>query len=101
MKKFYITAAIALIAGLLSGFCFGVATEKTVAYNRINHNVYCESGEVVQKMEDEEYLILMSSGNYFSFYSKDEIEIGIPINVCFDRGETDNIEDDIIIAIQF
>ena len=53
----------------------------------------------VQALENEEYLLLMDNGHYFSFYSDEAFEIGTIVNVIFDYGETDKIEDDIIIAV--
>lgn len=94
---------IAIIAGiiiasvsLVGGFVTHKAVEKQ---SNINFNTYCEKGEIVQTLEDGEYLLLMDNGHYFSFYSNEAFENGTVVNVTFDYGKTDKIEDDIIIAV--
>lgn len=79
------------------GFVAGVSVEQT-ASNEINHNTYYASGTIVQTLNDE-YLLEMDNGHYFSFSSDEEYTNGTIVNVCFDMGETDTIEDDIIIAV--
>lgn len=95
-----ITAIIATIiiasVSLVGGFITHKAIEKQ---NNINFNTYCEKGEIVQTLEDGEYLLLMDNGHYFSFYSNEAFENGTIVNVTFDYGKTDKIEDDIIIAV--
>jgi hypothetical protein len=96
------TIIIAIIAGILiasvslvGGFIIHKAVEKQ---NNINFNTYCEKGTIVQKIEDE-YLLLMDNGHYFSFYSDETFSDNTVVTVTFDYGETDKIEDDIIIAV--
>ena len=91
-----ITAVIIIAVSFVGGFITHKATEKQ---NDINLNIYCEKGEIVQALENEEYLLLMDNGHYFSFYSDEAFEIGTIVNVVFDYGETDKVEDDIIIAV--
>ena len=91
-----ITAVIIIAISFAGGFITHKATEKQ---NDITLNIYCEKGEIVQILENEEYLLLMDNGHYFSFYSDEAFEIGTIVNVTFDYGETDKIEDDIIIAV--
>lgn len=79
------------------GFVVGVSVEQTIG-NEINHNTYCASGTIVQTLNDE-YLLEMDNGHYFSFSSDKEYINDTVVNVCFDMGETDAIEDDIIIAV--
>lgn len=79
------------------GFVVGVSVEQTVN-NEINHNTYYASGTIVQTLNDE-YLLEMDNGHYFSFSSDKEYTNGTIVNVCFDMGKTDAVEDDIIIAV--
>ena len=79
------------------GFVVGVSVEQTIG-NEINHNTYCASGTIVQTLNDE-YLLEMDNGHYFSFSSDEEYTNGTIVNVCFDIGKTDSVEDDIIIAV--
>ena len=100
MKKINIITAIITAVIIAVSFAGGFITHKaTEKQNDINLNTYCGKGEIVQILENEEYLLLMNNGHYFSFYSDEAFEIGTIVNVTFDYGETDRIEDDIIIAV--
>lgn len=79
------------------GFIIGVSIEQAVS-KEINHNTYCANGTIVQELNGE-YLLEMENGHYFSFSSDEEYANETPVIVCFDYGETDNVEDDIIIAV--
>jgi hypothetical protein len=41
----------------------------------------------------------MDNGHYFSFHSDETFSDNTVVTVTFDYGETDKIEDDIIIAV--
>ena len=98
MKKIntIVTVLVAILVIAVS-FAGGIATERAIE-NEINFNTYCEKGTIVQKIEDE-YLLLMDNGHYFSFYSDETFSDNTVVTVTFDYGETDKIEDDIIIAV--
>lgn len=99
-KNAIITAVIVTVViasvSLVGGFITHKAIEKQ---NNINFNTYCEKGEIVQSLKDGKYLLFMDNGHYFSFYSDETFENGTIVNVTFDYGKTDKIEDDIIIAV--
>ena len=79
------------------GFVLGVSVEQA-ASKEINHNTYCANGTIVQRIDDE-YLLEMENGHYFSFSSDEEYADNTAVVVCFDIGKTDAIEDDLIIAV--
>lgn len=94
--KTVLAIALAMLLFAL-GIVVGVSIEQTASKN-INHNTYCANGTIVQELNGE-YLLEMENGHYFSFSSDEEYVNETPVIVCFDYGETDNVEDDIIIAI--
>lgn len=96
-KKINLEGIIAIILGI--GFFASCIIISVLSQDRINFNTYCAEGEILQKIDDDEYLILVDNGNYFSFYSDEEYTKNTKIFVCFDRGETDEVTDDKIIAI--
>ena len=96
-----ITKIIAIwVAVLLLGSAFmgGIAVERTIAKNRINHNTYCESGAIVQKIEDE-YLLRLDNGKYRLIECAETYADNTRVIVCFEMNDTDETNDDRIIAI--
>ena len=94
-------AIICLVATLITFvgiFTFVFVMEK-IEDNSINFNTYCAEGEILQKIDENEYLISVDTGNYFTFTSTEEFAENTAISVCFDKGETDEFTDDKIIAI--
>lgn len=80
-------------------FCAYTYFVEAIEDNSINFNTYCAEGEILQKIDENEYLISVDTGHYFTFISTEEFAENTAISVCFDRGETDEFTDDKIIAI--
>ena len=96
-----ITKIIAILVAVLllgSAFMGGIAVERTIAKNRINHNTYCESGAILQKIEDE-YLLRLDNGKYRLIESAETYADNTRVVVCFEMNDTDETNDDRIIAI--
>ena len=96
-----ITKIIAILVAILllgSAFMGGIAVERTIAKNRINHNTYCESGAILQKIEDE-YLLRLDNGKYRLIESAETYADNTRVIVCFEMNDTDETNDDRIIAI--
>lgn len=96
-----ITKIIAILVAVLllgSAFMGGIAVERTIAKNRINHNTYCESGAILQKIEDE-YLLRLDNGKYRLIESAETYADNTRVIVCFEMNDTDETNDDRIIAI--
>jgi hypothetical protein len=101
INKGLIAKIIAIVVAVLllaSAFMGGMVIERTVAKNRINHNTYCESGAIVQKIEDE-YLLRLDNGKYRLIESAETYADNTRVVVCFEMNDTDETADDRIIAI--
>ena len=101
INKGLITKIIAVVIALLllgSAFMGGIAVEQKLEKNRINHNTYCESGAIVQKIEDE-YLLRLDNGKYRLIESAETYADNTRVVVCFEMNDTDETADDRIIAI--
>lgn len=101
INKGLITKIIAVVIALLllgSAFMGGIAVEQKLEKNRINHNTYCESGAIVQKIEDE-YLLRLDNGKYRLIESAETYADNTKVVVCFEMNDTDETNDDRIIAI--
>ena len=101
INKGLITKIIAVVVALLllgSAFMGGIAVEQKLEKNRINHNTYCESGAIVQKIEDE-YLLRLDNGKYRLIESAETYADNTRVVVCFEMNDTDETNDDRIIAI--
>ena len=94
-KIIAILVAVLLLGSALMG---GIAVERTIAKNRINHNTYCESGAILQKIEDE-YLLRLDNGKYRLIESAETYADNTRVIVCFEMNDTDETNDDRIIAI--
>lgn len=90
-----VLTAILLIGSVFFG---GVLTEQALSHNRINHSTYCESGAIVQKI-DNEYLLRLDNGKYSLIECKEAYADNTKVIVCFEMNETDTTDDDRIIAI--
>lgn len=66
--------------------------------SKVNTNTYCSQGVIVEAIESE-YVVELNNGHQFSFSSEEQFAVDTVVNVCFDMGKTDAIEDDIIIAV--
>ena len=97
-NKIAIICIIATVLTFVGIFIFVYFMEK-IEDNSINFNTYCAEGEILQKIDENEYLISVDTGHYFTFTSTEEFAEKTAISVCFDRGETDEFTDDKIIAI--
>jgi hypothetical protein len=97
-NKIAIICLVATLVTFVGIFLFVYFTEK-IEDNSINFNTYCAEGEILQKIDENEYLISVDTGHYFTFTSTEEFAENTAISVCFDKGETDEFTDDKIIAI--
>lgn len=101
MKKFFKKYEFTIMAILLVVAIFGsAAVACCVSYddNKVNTNTYCSKGVIVEATEND-YVVELDNGHQFSFSSEEQFIIDTIVNVCFDMGKTDAIEDDIIIAV--
>ena len=101
INKGLITKIIAVVIALLllgSAFMGGIMVERKLEKNRINHNTYCESGAIVQKIEDE-YLLRLDNGKYRLIESAETYADNTRVVVCFEMNDTDETADDRIVAI--
>lgn len=101
MKKFFKKYEFTIMAILLVVAILGTAAIACcVSYdnNKVNTNTYCSKGVIVEATENE-YIVELDNGHQFSFSSEEQFIIDTIVNVCFDMGKTDAIEDDTIIAV--
>ena len=101
LTKKTVSIIIAILTAILligSAFIGGIATEQALSHNRINHNTYCESGAIVQKIDDE-YLLRLDNGKYSLIKCEETYADNTKVMVCFEMNETDTTADDRIIAI--
>jgi hypothetical protein len=101
MKKFFKKYEFTILAILLVVAILGsAAIACCVSYdnNKVNTNTYCSRGIITEAVEDN-YIVDLDNGHRFSFSSEVQFTIDTVVNVCFDMGKTDAVEDDIIIAV--
>lgn len=101
MKKFFKKYEFTILAILLVVAILGSAVVACcVSYdnNKVNTNTYCSRGIITEAGEDN-YIVDLDNGHRFSFSSEEQFAIDTVVNVCFDMGKTDAVEDDIIIAV--
>lgn len=105
MKKFLsnktvgrVLTALICILVVASAFLEGMFVESKLADRRILFDTYCESGVVAQKL-DEGYLLLLDNGKYRLFDSAETFADNTKVTVCFEMNDTDDTNDDRIVAI--
>ncbi len=105
MKKFFsnkivgrVIVALICILVVASAVLEGMFIESKLADRRILFNTYCESGVVAQKL-DEGYLLRLDNGKYRLFDSAETFADNTKVIVCFEMNDTDETNDDRIIAI--
>ena len=101
MKKFLKKYELVIMEILLVIVIFmSAAIACCISYNnnKVNMNIYCSKGIIVEATKNE-YVVELNNGHLFSFSSDEQFIIGTIVNVCFDMGKTEAIEDDIIIAV--
>ena len=97
LKRYETTImAILLVIAILAT----AAVACCVSYNnnKVNTNTYCSEGVIVEATKND-YVVELDNGHQFSFSSEEQFIIDTVVNVCFDMGKTDAIEDDTIIAV--
>ena len=93
-----IIVALTCILVVASTFLAGMCVDSKLAERKILFNTYCESGMVAQKL-DEGYLLRLDNGKYRLFDSSETFADNTKVIVCFEMNDTDETNDDRIIAI--
>ena len=93
-----IIVALTCILVVASTFLVGMCVDSKLADRRILFDTYCESGVVAQKL-DEGYLLRLDNGKYRLFDSSETFADNTKVIVCFKMNDTDETNDDRIIAI--
>ena len=105
MKKFFsnrlvISCVLALVVMFVAASVFlgGMLAQRHFTNKTILFDTYCESGVVAQKL-DEGYLLRLDNGKYRLFNSSETFADNTKVIVCFKMNDTDETNDDRIIAI--